>query len=269
VKALHFILSLLLCALPCAAQTLVIKGSDTLGAKLVPQLKEEFRALHPETTFEIAAEGSSTGVAAIISSTADIGMSSRPVTQEEVSKARLNGVDMQMITVAFDGMALIVNEHNPVQSLSPAEVRGIFTGYLEDWAAVGGKPGRISVYTRNTASGTYRDFQDLAMKKDDYSPRSQKLAGNEQIASEVAENPNGIGYVGLAYANTPGVRVLSINGHLPTKESILSGDYPYARPTFYLVNANVRNDLAQQFIDFTLSPEGQAIVEAVHFIPAR
>jgi phosphate transport system substrate-binding protein len=161
VKALHFILSLLLCALPCAAQTLVIKGSDTLGAKLVPQLKEEFRALHPETTFEIAAEGSSTGVAAIISSTADIGMSSRPVTQEEVSKARLNGVDMQMITVAFDGMALIVNEHNPVQSLTRPQVLGISRALR-----LGGlrrQAGRISVYPLTRLAPTALPV--LAMRK--------------------------------------------------------------------------------------------------------
>lgn len=269
VKSFILVLAAITASLICRGATLVIKGSDTLGAKLVPQLKEEFRASHPETTFEIAAEGSSTGISAILSSTADIGMSSRPVSQTEFSKAALNGVAMTMITVAYDGLAIIVNKDNPVNELTQQQVRDIFTGRIDNWAAVGGKPGRISIYTRNTASGTYKDFQELAMAKDDYAPRSQKLAGNEQIASEVSENANGVGYVGLAYTDAPGVKVVRINGHLPTKESINDNSYPYARPTFFLVDANVKNDLAQSFIDFTLSPEGQKIVEDVHFIPVK
>ncbi|HNX04127.1 MAG TPA: phosphate ABC transporter substrate-binding protein [Opitutales bacterium] len=252
-----------------AEQTLVIKGSDTLGAKLVPQLKEQFRIAHPDVNFEIAAEGSSTGISAIISSTADIGMSSRPVSKQELAQAQANGVDMKSIIVAFDGIAVIVNEANPMEDLTLDQVRQIFTGQVEDWTAVGGMPGSISVYTRNTASGTYKDFQKMAMHSEDYATSSQKMAGNEQIASEVAKNPNGIGYVGLAYIDMPGVKVIRVNGSLPSRESIRAGKYPYARETFYLINANKPNPLAQQFVDFTLSDEGQKIVDAVHFVPIR
>jgi phosphate transport system substrate-binding protein len=252
-----------------AEQTLVIKGSDTLGAKLVPQLKEQFRVAHPDVNFEIAAEGSSTGISAIISSTADIGMSSRPVSSQELAQAKANGVDMKSIVVAFDGIAVIVNKANPIDELSLDQVRQIFTGQVEDWTAVGGMPGAISVYTRNTASGTYKDFQKMAMHSEDYATSSQKMAGNEQIASEVSKNPNGIGYVGLAYVDMPGVKVIRVNGSLPSKKSIREGKYPYARETYYLINANKPNPLAQKFIDFTLSDEGQKIVDAVHFVPIR
>lgn len=107
------------------------------------------------------------------------------------------------------------------------------------------------------------------MAFDDYGSTSQKLAGNEQIASEVAGNSNGIGYVGLPYIHTPGVRVVPVDGHLPTREAIAEDKYPYARPTFYLLDANRPNALAQSFVDFTLSPEGQKVVEDVHFIPAQ
>jgi len=77
-------------------------------------------------------------------------------------------------------------------------VEQIFTGDVTDWSAVGGSGGKISVYTRSTSSGTYSEFKELAMKKRDYAPDSQKMAGNEQIASEVSKNANGVGYVGLA-----------------------------------------------------------------------
>src|SRR5205085_4074512 len=94
------------------ADTLVIKGSDTLGAKLVPQLAEEFKAQHTGTTFNIAAEGSTTGIAAIIDGTAQIGMSSRPTKPEEVAAAKTKGVNFKETTVAYDGIAVIVNSAN-------------------------------------------------------------------------------------------------------------------------------------------------------------
>lgn len=249
------------------AEKLVIKGSDTLGAKLVPMLAEEYKAQHPVVSFEIAAEGSTTGITAITSSTADIGMSSRRAKPTEMSAAAAKGVNMKPIIVCFDGMAVIVHQDNPLKDLTKRQVEQIFTGDVTDWSAVGGQPGPISVYTRNTSSGTYSDWKDLAMKKRDYAPSSQKMAGNEQIVSEVANNPNGIGYVGLAYIKEPGIHVVSIEGHLPTKEEVLSKSYPYARPNFYYTNGEPSGEAAK-FIDFTLSPTGQAIVEKVGFIPA-
>ena len=176
-----------------SAQKLVIKGSDTLGAKLVPTLAEEYKARNPGVSFEIAAEGSTTGIAAIIDGTAQIGMSSRRARPTEVSAATAKGVTLKPLIVAYDGMAVIVNANSPIANLTLRQVEQIFTGDVTDWSAVGGRPGKISVYTRNTSSGTYSDWKDLAMKKRDYAKSSQKMAGNEQIAAEVAKNPNEIG----------------------------------------------------------------------------
>src|SRR5437868_13158042 len=98
------------------ADSLVIKGSDTLGAKLVPQLAEEFKAQHPGTTFDIAAEGSATGIAAIIDGTAQIGMASRPAKPEEIATAATKNVKLTPTTVAYDGIAVIVSSANPIKS---------------------------------------------------------------------------------------------------------------------------------------------------------
>ena len=99
-----------------------------------------------------------------------------------------------------------MNSANPIKGLTKKQVEQIFTGDVADWSAVGGSAGKISVYTRNTSSGTYSDFKELAMKKRDYAGGSQKMAGNEQIAAEVGKNPNGVGYVGLAYTKAGGVK---------------------------------------------------------------
>lgn len=252
-----------------ATETIVIKGSDTLGAKMVPQIAEAFKAKKAkegvDVAFEIAAEGSSTGVASVIDGTAEIGMSSRDPKAKEIAKAKANGIDMQTITVAKDGIAIIANESNPFSSISLEEVELIFSGDVTDWSGIAPQTGTISAYTRNTSSGTYAVFQKLGMNSRDYGSDTQKMAGNEQIASEVAKNPNGIGYVGLAYIQTPGVKVLPVNGAAPD-----SKEYPLARPLYYLVNNGKKlSPLANEFIEFSLSPEGQEIVKRVHFLPVK
>src|SRR2546421_7123953 len=150
------------------ADTIVIKGSDTLGAKLVPQLAEQFKAQHPGTTFDIAAEGSATGFAALIDKTAAIGIASRPAKPEEIANGRAKGVELKETIVAYDGIAVIVNTASSIKGLTKKQVEQIFTGEITDWSAVGGSGGKISVYTRNTSSGTYDEFKELAIKKRDY-----------------------------------------------------------------------------------------------------
>ena len=250
------------------ADRLVIKGSDTLGAKLVPQLAEQFKAQHPGTTFDIAAEGSTTGIAAIIDGTAEIGMSSRRAKSSEVGAASSKGKHMKPTIVAYDGMAVIVNSANPIKGLTKKQVEQIFTGDVTDWSAVGGSGGKISIYTRNTSSGTYSDWKELAMKKRDYAGGSQKMAGNEQIAAEVGKNPNGIGYVGMAYMKAGGVKVVPIDGDMPSQQAV-------HRPDIALCATNVllhewrTGGVAKEFVDFTIGPGGQKIVAQVGFVPIK
>jgi phosphate transport system substrate-binding protein len=245
---------------------LVIKGSDTLGAKLIPQLAEQFKAQHPGTTFDIAAEGSTTGIAAIIEGTAQIGAASRRAKPAEVAAASAKGVNMKPTIVAYDGIAVIVNSGNPLKGLTKKQVEQIFTGDVTDWSAIAGSAGKISIYTRNTSSGTYSDFKELAMKKRDYAGSSQKMAGNEQIAAEVGKNRNGIGYVGLAYTNAAGIKTMAIDGVLPSVQTVHGKTYPYARPTFYYTNGEP-GGLAKEFLDFTISKAGQKIAAQVGFVP--
>jgi phosphate transport system substrate-binding protein len=258
----------LVLAVPTFAGNLVIKGSDTLGAKLVPQLAEAYKARNPDVTFEIAAEGSTTGIAAIIDGTAQIGMSSRQAKPTEVSAGQAKGVTLTPTTVAFDGIAVIVNEKSPITNLTKKQVEKIFTGDVADWSAVGGNAGPISIYTRNTSSGTYSDWKELAMKKRDYAASSQKMAGHEQIAAEVGKNPSGIGYVGLAYIKANGIKVVSVDGVKLTEEVVRNKTWPYARPTFYYTNGEPKGE-AKKFVDFTLSEEGQRIAAQVGFVPVK
>lgn len=247
---------------------LVIKGSDTLGAKMIPKLAEAYENKYPGTKFEIAAEGSSTGIAAIIDGTAHIGMSSRELKGKEKATAGANGVRLTKTVVALDAVAVVVNANNPVAKISLKDVERIFAGDVTNWSALGGRSGGISAYTRNTSSGTYAFFQKLALASRDYGSATQKMAGNEQIATEVAKNPNGIGYVGLAYVGVDGIKVVAVDGVLPSSATAQDGSYKLARGLNCFTNGKPRG-AAKNFLDFALTEEGQKIVESTGFVSAK
>jgi len=195
-------------------------------------------------------------------------MSSRRAKSSEVGAANAKGKNMKPTIVAYDGIAVIVNSANPVKALTKKQVEQIFTGDVTDWSAVGGSGGKISIYTRNTSSGTYSDFKELAMKKRDYAGGSQKMAGNEQIAAEVGKNPHGVGYVGMAYTKAGGVKVVSIDGVVPSVKSVQDHSYAYWRPTFYYTSGEP-SGLAKQFLDYTIGSAGQKVVAQVGFVPIK
>jgi phosphate transport system substrate-binding protein len=261
--------TLIAAAMLCAAnaQTLSLKGSDTLGAKLVPQLAEGFKgAGNKSVRFEIAAEGSSTAFPALANGTAQIGMSSRKIKDEETTYCRTKGIYLKEHQICYDMICVVVNKNSPVAKLTKAQVAKIFTGQVRDWSEIGGVPGKISIYTRNTSSGTYKDWQQLAMGGRDYPSSSLKMAGNEQIAQEVAKNPGGIGYVGLAFAKTAGTKAIPIDGVEPLAKNAKA--FPYARGCFLYAPEKPSAEAAA-FMAYVESPAGQEIVRSVGFIPVK
>lgn len=248
-----------------SAQTLSIKGSDTLGAKLALQLAEGFKvAGHGDVKFEIAAEGSATAFPALANGTAQIGMSSRKARDEELAMCRAKGIPIEEHKAAYDMIVVLVNKKNPVGCLTKEQVSKIFTGQVKDWSELGGSAGTISVYTRNTSSGTYKDWQHLAMGGRDYTSSSLKMAGNEQIAQEVAKNRNGIGYVGLAYSKASGVKDAVVDGIQPVAKN--AKRYAYVR-LCYFYTPQKPTAQASAFLDFAKSAKGQEIIRSVGFIP--
>ncbi|MBT7958282.1 MAG: phosphate ABC transporter substrate-binding protein [Akkermansiaceae bacterium] len=256
--------SLTLCTAIQAQTKLVIKGSDTLGAKMVPQLAEAYKAAGNNVSFEIAAEGSSTCFTSLLSGTADFGMSSRGIKASEKNKFASSGKEVVEHVAGVDMIAVIVNEANGVKKLTNEQVAGIFTGTISDWSEVGGKAGTINVYTRNTSSGTYKTFQKLAMDKKDYGKNSQKMAGNEQIAQEVAKDTNGIGYVGLAYVKKDGIAPVAVNGVLPAPAN--SKQYVLSRNLYYYTVGQPSGEAAKFIKWSTTSSDAGKIIEKVGFI---
>ena len=248
-------------------EKLVIMGSDTLGSKLVLQLKEAYREAGNRTIFEISADGSSQAFANLLAGEADIGMSSREARDEEEEKFKKQGKNLSEFTAGWDMIAVVVNEKRAVRKLTLKEIEGIFSGDITDWSELGAKPGKIAVYTRNAASGTYRIFRKLAVSNRDYSGAARKLAGNEQIANEVVANENGIGYVGLAFAQKKGLRAVRIDGVSPRPRN--REKYPLARRLYFYTAGEPEGD-TKRFLDWSLhSEEAREIVSKVGFIPVE
>lgn len=244
---------------------IVIKGSDTLGAKMVPQLTAVYKAMGNATDFEIAAEGSSTAFTSLLEGTADIGMSSRDAKEGEKDSFTAKGKELVEHVAGIDMIAVVVNEGNSVKDLTTKQIEGIFTGEITDWSELGGKKGAISVYTRNTSSGTYKSFQELAMNKRDYGSSTQKMAGNEAIASEVGKNINGIGYVGLAYAKNDGLLPVTVEG----KGLDSPAEYPLSRKLYYYTVGQPEGEIGK-FLTWAKTDEtAQKVIEKVGFVSAK
>ena len=242
---------------------IVIKGSDTLGAKMVPQLTAVYKAMGNATDFEIAAEGSSTAFTSLLEGTADIGMSSRGAKDGEKDSFTAKGKELVEHVAGIDMIAVIVHEGNSVKNLTEKQIEGIFTGEITDWSELGGKKGPISVYTRNTSSGTYKSFQEMAMNKRDYGSSTQKMAGNEAIASEVSKNVNGIGYVGLAYSKNDGIEAVKVDG----RGLDAPGAYPLSRKLYYYTVGQPQGEVAK-FLTWAETDEtARKVIAKVGFIP--
>lgn len=243
---------------------IIIKGSDTLGAKMVPQLVEAYKKLYPKSEFEITAEGSSTCFTALLEGTCDIGMASRLVKARELSFFQDKGLVLQEHVVAYDIIAVVVNEKNPIHQLTLKQVEQIFTGKITSWKELGAK-GVINVYTRNTSSGTYKTFQKLAMRGKDYGKNTQKIGGS--FHPIIAPDNQSIGYCGLAYAKTKGIRPLKINKVEPVAQNAQS--YPLSRNLYFYTVGELRDD-TKLFVEWVKkSSESHKIIESVGFAPLQ
>lgn len=263
-KRLLFFLLPLFADVVHAQDTLRIRGSDTLGAKLMTSLAEAYKQKGGKISFDIGAEGSSTGFSLLAAGGADIAMSSRKVKADERALCRSKGVKLHEIDFAWDMISVIVHRDNPVTGLTKKQLMQVFCGDVTDWSEIGGPAGPISVYTRNSSSGTYRDFSWMAMKDRHYGPKTQKMAGNEQIAAEVGSNPRGIGYVGHAFANAKNIKIVSVGPAWPDPAHV--EDYPLSRTTYLYTNGEPQGNI-RAFIDFCLGPEGRELITKNGFVP--
>jgi phosphate transport system substrate-binding protein len=254
-----------------ASAAVTVKGSDTMVI-LAQRWAEEYMRKNPSKKVQVTGGGSGTGIAALINGTTDVANASRAMKDDEKAKVRDRyGVLPTETAVARDGVAIYVNEANPLQQLTVEQLRDIYLGDVTSWKQVGGSDAPIVLYSRENSSGTYVFVKEHVLKGEDYAATAQTLPGTAAVVNAIAKEKNGIGYGGGAYAK--GVKELKIVGadgqpYAPNEENVKSGKYPLSRPLFMYTRAKPAGEV-KAFIDFCLSPEGQAIVTKVGYFPIR
>ena len=262
-------------------------GSDTLN-NLMTLWAEGFRKEYPNVKIQIEGKGSGTAMPALIEGTAQLGPMSRSMKAKEVDKFEARfGYTPTSFPVAADALAVYVNKDNPIRCLSLEQVDAVFSktrrlGHHEDidtWGKAGldGPWGatRVSLYGRNSASGTYGFFKKQALKTGDYKNEVKEQPGSASVVQGVSEDLGGIGYSGIGY-RTSGVRVIDLSSdggqscHAPTFANVASGTYPLARFLRVYVNkipGKPLPPLVKEFLTYVYSGEGQHVVIKDGYFP--
>ena len=244
-----------------------INGSTTVFP-IAQKAAEVYMNKHQDVTISVEGKGSGNGIAALIDKSTDIADASREIKQEEIDKAKANGVDPYEIPIALDALSVIVNPQNPVNALSADQVRNIFIGKITNWKDVGGPEMPIVVVTRDTSSGTYGAFMELALKKgDQITDRAIVQSSSQTVKNTIATTKGAIGYDGLGYVDSS-VKAISYDGVMPSKETAINKSYKLSRHLYMYTNGSPTGAV-KDFIDFVLGPDGQSIVDEVGFIKIK
>lgn len=279
-----------------AKPILRLVGSNTIGAKLGPELVQGFfqekgctqvdlkEPQHDEFQVSctlngqqllasVQSKGSSTAFTALKSGEADVGMSSRRIKPKEVSELSsfgdLSGPGNEHV-IALDGLAIVVHPSNQITQLSIEQVRDIFTGSIAGFTKVGGTGGAIKLFRRDDKSGTFDSFKTMVMDSGAILSSAKQYEDSRQLSQDVSNAPEGIGFVGFTYVGASRAVPIGAAGQqglLPTRFTISTEDYPLSRRLYLYTISSSGNSNANEFIRFVLSSKGQKIVEANKFVP--
>ena len=267
--------------------TLSSVGSDTL-ANLMTLWTEEFKRQYPNVNIQVQAAGSSTAPPALTEGTSNFGPMSRQMKDKEIQAfEKKMGYKPTAIPVAIDALAVFVHKDNPIQGLSLAQVDSIFSatrtcGYdvsLKTWGQLGIKGSLanadIQLYGRNSVSGTYGYFKEVALCDGDFKNSVNEQPGSASVVQSVSVSRNGIGYSGMGY-RTSGVKALPLSSKdddafvEATAETAITGEYPLARALYVYVNKAPNKPLPpleREFVKLVLSKVGQEVVVKDGYVP--
>lgn len=246
-----------------------IEGSDTMG-DLLKVWAQEFMKANPDVPVSINVGDTSQGIAALIGRTTDLASASRDLTDQEVVLAHKNKVRLKKVPVARDSVAVIVNAENPVDDLTMAELKSVFTGETANWSKVGGNDAKIDVLAREEGSGTSKFFISHVLKRSKITKSATTMPSIEAMMDSIANNKNAIGYAGMEALGQSGkvkaLKLQLIDGGTAVGATAAStiGGYPLSRPLFMFMDHEPKPS-AQKFIDFCLSAEGQKLVESAGY----
>jgi phosphate transport system substrate-binding protein len=220
-------------------------------------LAEEYMPRHPESHIYVQGGGSTAGIEAAITGAANIGMSSRNLTDDEKK--------LYAVVIARDAIAVIVHPSSPITDLPLHKIREVFSGKIANWKTLGGSNRPIDIVTREEGSGTRESFQRFVMKKEDISLGALVQDSNGAVRQVIATDPNAIGYISLGLVNDQ-VKAVKISGVEPNLENVYNGKYTLVRPFLFVFNGEPAG-AAKSFLDFVLSPPAQRLLLKEGLVP--
>jgi phosphate transport system substrate-binding protein len=249
--------------------TTISLGGSTTVQPIAESAAAAFMNLYPNITVEVYGGGSSVGIKGVAKGTYDIGDASRSAVPDDIKD--ISGVTFDQLVqhkIALDGIAIIVNKQiydAGVTNISIDQLKGIYNNTINNWNEVGGPDLVIFVVGRDTSSGTYASFNDMLKLNETTQILDKASTENAQVKAAVAGAANAIGYVGLGFVDST-TPALKLNGILPNANTVKDNTYPLSRSLFMYTKGEATGAV-KMFIDFVLSPAGQAIVEQEEFIP--
>jgi phosphate binding protein len=259
-SALFFIVGLIFLAYHLSAhEKVILKGSTTVEP-IARSFLEYYKQIDHDFEYEANFQGSTFGAKSLINGTCNLACMSRFMTDDEFKEAVANNVTPVFHNLVRDGIALVVNEKNKVESLTIEQIRNIYIGNINNWKDVGGKDAKIVVITRSKTSGTREVFDQLIMSGNEEPTYNFEVTGNKDIEVLVQKNPNAIGYVGLGFLE--GVKTIKVNGIKPSFETINDDIYPLTRPLFFITNGYPKKGTAiYDLVSMSKSPIGTELVK--------
>lgn len=254
-------------------KSVTIKGSDTM-VHLMSTMAEAYMKFKAGDQVSVTGGGSGTGIAAIINGTTDICASSRDMQQKEKDDAKSKNVNIVEKVIAFDGLAVIVHPDNPINELTMEQVKKVFTGAYKNWKELGGPDQPITALSRESNSGTYVFFQEHVLEKENFDPTVKLMPASSSIAQSISQDKWSIGYLGLGYTKEGNIKVLNIKKDAnslavtPNHNTVLDKSYSIARPLFLIFNGEPQG-INASFLEFSVSPEGQKIVEETGYVTLK
>jgi len=265
---------------PGVSGTLNSVGSDTLN-NMMALWAESFQTVYPNVKIQIEGKGSSTAPPALIEGASQIGPMSRQMKSTEIDAfEKKYGYKPSAVGVAIDALAVFVHKDNPIKDLSLKQIDSAFSSTYK----LGGKPAKnwsdlglsgawsnraISLYGRNSASGTYGVFKDIALSKGDYASNVKEQPGSSAVVQGIGSDLGGLGYSGYGY-KTSSVRAVPVDGYEPSADNALSGKYPLGRVLYVYYNHKPGTKLdatTRELLKFTLSKLGQEVVVKDGYFP--
>jgi phosphate transport system substrate-binding protein len=250
------------------------KGSDTM-VNAMQMVAEQFMKVYPHVFVAVTGGGSGVGIASLINKTCDVAAASREMKPKEIEMALKRGVNPKEFTVAYDGVAVIVNKNNPIDKLTLEDLHQIFTGQATNWKEFGGKDLGIVTLSREVSSGTHMYFKEEVIQlgqkdsQEEFSKETLLLTSSQAIVEEVAGNEAAIGYLGMGYLSdrTKALQISKGKGfYLPDVENVLKKLYPLSRGLYVYTNGEPQG-IVKLFVDFALSPTGQSQFQETGFVP--